>query len=38
VITSASYAGEQHIIVQIPLKGNSAFENNANIKKAKEAI
>lgn len=38
VITSASYAGEKHIIVQIPLKGNSTLENNANIKKAKEAI
>lgn len=38
VITTASYAWEEHIIVQIPLKGNSSFENNANIKRAKEAI
>ncbi|USN58531.1 MAG: hypothetical protein H6767_09970 [Candidatus Peribacteria bacterium] len=38
VITSASYAGEQHIIVQIPLKGNSDFENSENIRRAKEAI
>nr|MDD3719914.1 protein translocase subunit SecD [Candidatus Gracilibacteria bacterium] len=38
VITSSSYAGEQHIIVQIPLKGNSDFENSENIKKAKDAI
>ncbi|NDK08383.1 protein translocase subunit SecD [Candidatus Gracilibacteria bacterium] len=38
VITSASYAGEQHIIVQIPLKGNNTFENEENIKKAKETI
>ena len=38
VITTASYAGEEHIIVQIPLKWNSSFENNANIKRAKEAI
>lgn len=38
VITSASYAGEQHIIVQIPLKWNNSLENSENIKKAKEAI
>ncbi|MCP4522660.1 MAG: protein translocase subunit SecD [Candidatus Gracilibacteria bacterium] len=38
VIKTASYGGEQHIIVQIPLKGNSSFENKENIKKAKEAI
>lgn len=38
VITTASYAGEQHIIVQIPLKGNNTLENNENIQKAKAAI
>lgn len=38
VITTATYAGEKHIIVQIPLKGNSSFENNENIQRAKEAI
>ncbi|MDD3645878.1 MAG: protein translocase subunit SecD [Candidatus Gracilibacteria bacterium] len=38
VITSASYGGEQHIIVQIPLKGNNTLENSENIKRAKEAI
>ncbi|MFK7779990.1 MAG: protein translocase subunit SecD [Candidatus Gracilibacteria bacterium] len=38
VITTASYAGEQHIIVQIPLKGNNSLENNENIEKAKKAI
>lgn len=38
VITSASYGWEQHIIVQIPLKWNSDFENEENIKKAKETI
>lgn len=37
-ITSASYAWEQHIIVQIPLKWNNTFENEENIKKAKETI
>ncbi len=37
-ITSASYAWEQHIIVQIPLKWNSSIENEENIKKAKETI
>ncbi len=38
VITSASYGWEQHIIVQIPLKWNSSFENSDNIEKAKKAI
>lgn len=38
VITTATYAGEKHIIVQIPLKWNSSFENNKNIQRAKEAI
>ncbi len=38
VLTSASYAGEQHIIVQIPLKWNDSLENNENIQKAKDAI
>lgn len=38
VITSASYAWEQHIIVQIPLKWNDSLENSENIEKAKEAI
>lgn len=38
VITSANYGSEQHIIVQIPLKWNNSFENEANIKKAKETI
>ena len=38
VITSASYAGEEHIIVQIPLKGNDALQDSENIEKAKEAI
>ncbi len=38
VITSANYWWEQHIIVQIPLKWNNSFENEANIKKAKETI
>ena len=38
VITSASYAWEQHIIVQIPLKWNNSLENSANIEKAKKAI
>lgn len=37
-ITSANYAWEQHIIVQIPLKWNNTFENEENIKKAKETI
>ncbi len=38
VITSASYAWEQHIIVQIPLKWNNSLENRENIQKAKDAI
>ena len=38
VITSASYGGEEHIIVQIPLKGNDALQNSDNIERAKEAI
>lgn len=38
VITSASYAWEKHIIVQIPLKWNSSLENSDNIEKAKKAI
>lgn len=38
VITTASYADEEHIIVQIPLKWNSSFENSENIQRAKEAI
>ena len=38
VITSANYAWEQHIIVQIPLKWNNSLENNENIEKAKKAI
>ncbi len=38
VITTASYAGEQHIIVQIPMKWNNSLENSENIEKAKKAI
>ena len=38
IITSANYAGEQHIIVQIPLKGNTSLENSENIERAKAAI
>ena len=38
VIASASYAWEQHIIVQIPLKWNNSLENSENIEKAKKAI
>ena len=38
IITSASYAGEQHIIVQIPLKWNTSLENRDNIERAKAAI
>ena len=38
VITTASYAGEQHIIVQVPLKWNDSLENSENIEKAKAAI
>lgn len=37
-INDASYAWEQHIIVQIPLKWNSSFENKENIERAKKAI
>jgi len=37
-INDASYAWENHIIVQIPLKWNDSLENSANIEKAKEAI
>lgn len=38
IITSATYGSEEHIIVQIPLKGNDSFQNSANIERAKEAI
>ena len=38
VITSASYGSEKHIVVQIPLKGKTREENDANIERAKEAI
>jgi len=38
VIVTADYAWEKHIIVQIPLKGNTLLEDKDNIKKAKEAI
>lgn len=38
VITTANYAGEKHIIVQIPLKWTNKAENELNIKRAKEAI
>ena len=38
VITSASYGGEEHIIVQIPLKGNDALQSSENIERAKAAI
>ncbi|NDK09851.1 protein translocase subunit SecD [Candidatus Gracilibacteria bacterium] len=38
IITSASYGDEQHIIVQIPLKGNDALQSSANIERAKDAI
>ncbi len=37
-INDASYAGERHIIVQIPLKWNDDLENSDNIEKAKAAI
>ena len=37
-INDASYAWENHIIVQIPLKWNDSIENNKNIQRAKEAI
>lgn len=38
VITSASYGDEEHIIVQIPLKGNDSLQNSENIERAKAAI
>jgi len=38
VITSASYGNEEHIIVQIPLKGNDALQSSENIERAKAAI
>lgn len=38
VITSASYGGEEHIIVQIPLKWNDALQSSENIERAKAAI
>jgi len=38
VLVTADYAWEKHIIVQIPLKWNTALEDKGNIKKAKEAI
>lgn len=38
VITSASYGGEEHIIVQIPLKWNDELQSNENIERAKAAI
>lgn len=38
IINSSSYAWEEHIIVQIPMKGNNSFENQENINKAKETI
>jgi len=38
VITWASYGGEEHIIVQIPLKWNDALQNSDNIERAKAAI
>ncbi|MDD5213670.1 MAG: protein translocase subunit SecD [Candidatus Gracilibacteria bacterium] len=38
VITTADYGTEKHIIVQIPLKGKDTTEDNANIKRAKDAI
>ena len=38
IISSASYGNEKHIIVQIPLKGKSREENDANIQRAKNAI
>lgn len=37
-INDASYAGEKHIIVQIPMKWNDNLANKENIEKAKEAI
>jgi protein-export membrane protein SecD len=38
VITTSSYGGEKHIIVQIPLKWENREQNDLNIKRAKEAI
>ena len=38
VITTASYWGEQHIIVQIPLKWKNPEEDKLNIQRAKDAI
>lgn len=38
VITTASYAWEKHIIVQIPLKWSTKDQDELNIKRAKEAI
>ena len=38
VITTANYAGEQHIIVQIPLKWKNPEEDAMNIERAKKAI
>lgn len=38
VITSANYGGEEHIIVQIPLKWNDALQSSENIERAKAAI
>jgi len=38
VITTANYGGEQHIIVQIPLKGKNPEEDKLNIERAKKAI
>lgn len=37
-IVTSDYAGEKHIIVQIPLKWNNTFEDKENIKLVKEAI
>lgn len=38
VITSANYGGEEHIIVQIPLKWNDELQSSENIERAKTAI
>jgi len=38
VLTTADYAGEQHIIVQIPLKWKNPEEDKINIERAKKAI
>jgi len=38
VITTASYAWEKHIIVQIPLKWTNKEQDELNIKRAKESI